>query len=122
VKKRVILLDFHRSHTFELLTHGFGFFLAHVFLDRLGGAIDQVFGFLQAERSNFPYRLDGVDLVRARILEDDGELGLLFDRRGCGCAAPAGNGYRGPAAAETPNRSSSFLTRAAASSRLKLTI
>ena len=123
VRKFDFLLDFDSRDAFELLADGLGFFLADVFLQRLGSAVDQVLGFLQTERGHFPYCLDGVDLVRAGILEDDGELGLLFNRGCGGCAASAPATATGAAAAaDTPSRSSSFFTRAAASNRLKLTI
>ena len=57
------LLDFDGCDAVELLLDGFSVFLGRVFLDRLGGAIDQVLGFLQAERGNFANSLDGVDLA-----------------------------------------------------------
>ena len=117
------LLDFDGRDAFELLLDGLGLVLGRVLLQRLGSAVDQVLGFLQAERSDFAYRLDGVDLVGAGILEDDLELGLLLDRRSRRRAAPPPATATGAAAAaETPRRSSSFFTRAAASSRLRLTI
>ena len=107
----------------NFLRDGLGFFLGDVLLQRLGSAVDQVLGFLQAEGGDFAYGLDGIDLVGTGILEDDGELGLLFSRRSAAAAAPPPATATGAAAAaETPRRSSSFFTRAAASSRLKLTI
>src|SRR5436190_442843 len=42
--------------------------------------LDEVLGFLETQARHFADGLDDVDLVRAEILEDDGELGLLFDR------------------------------------------
>src|SRR4051812_9564151 len=73
------LLDFDRRHAFELLPDGLGLILGRVLLQRLGCAIDQVLGFLQAERSDFAYSLDGVDLVSAGILQDDLKFGLLLN-------------------------------------------
>ena len=61
--------------------------LGNGFLDVLRSAVDQVLGFLQAEGGDFANSLDGRDLVRAGILEDDGELGLLFHRCCRSCAA-----------------------------------
>jgi len=51
-----------------------------VLLQWLGGAVDQVLGFLQTERGDLAYRRDGVDLISAGVLQNDGELGLFFDR------------------------------------------
>ena len=60
------LLDFdRRAGVDELLLNGRRLFLADAFLDRLGGAIDQILGFLQAEAGYFAYCLDNIDLVRA---------------------------------------------------------
>src|SRR5271163_2490483 len=73
------LLDFDSRDAFELLLDGLGLVLGRVLFQRLGSAIDQVLGFLQTERSDFANGLDGADLVRAGILEDDLELGLLND-------------------------------------------
>ena len=99
------------------------FFLRDVLLQGLGSAVDQVLGFLQTERGDLAYRLDGVDLIGAGILQDDGELGLLLDRSRCRRAAACRRRRDwAAAAAETPRRSSSFFTRADASSRLRLTI
>ena len=70
------------SRRFELLLGRGGLFLAHVFLDGLGRALDQVLGLLQAQRGQLADGLDDVDLVGADLLEDDGELRLLFRRRG----------------------------------------
>src|ERR1700723_3542432 len=83
------LLDFDCGDAVELLLDSLGVFLADVLLQRLGSAIDEGLGFLEAERGDFAYGLDGVDLIRAGILEDDGELSLLDGRRGCcgRCAA-----------------------------------
>ena len=117
------LLDFDGGDAVELLPDGLGVFLADVLLERLGSAIDKVLGFFQAERGNFTYGLDGVDLIGPGILKDDGEFGLLGRcRSGGSSGSAAGNDDRAAAAAETPRRSSSFFTRAAASSRLRLTI
>ena len=115
------LLDLDSRDAIELLGDGSRVVLRNVFLQGLGSAVDQVLGFLQAKSGDFAYSLDGVDLVRAGILQDDGELGLLFRCRGSRAAAAAGAAATA-AAAETPRRSSSFFTNSDASSRLRLTI
>ncbi len=76
------LLDFDSRDAVELLGDSRRVVLGHVFLQWLGRSVDQVLGFLQAKSGDFAYSLDGVDLVRAGILQDDGELGLLFCCRG----------------------------------------
>ena len=64
----------------ELGLDGLGLFLGHAFLERLGGAVDEVLGFLEAEAGDFADDLDDVDLLVADGLQDDGELGLLLGR------------------------------------------
>src|SRR5262245_2511387 len=54
-------------------------FLVHAFLDRLGRALDQILGLLEAqpgERTDF---LDHLDLLLAHRRQPYGELGLLLD-------------------------------------------
>src|SRR6185437_11579428 len=68
------LLDFDGCDAFKLLRDGGRIILRDILLQRLGSAIDQVLGFLQPKSGDFAYSLDGVDLVRASILQDDGEL------------------------------------------------
>src|SRR5690348_2729367 len=93
--KSLKLLDFYGGDAFELLLDGLGVFLAHVLLQRLRSAVHQVLGFLQTQGGDFAHRLDRADLVRARILQDDGELGLLHCLRGRRPRASAGNHHRG---------------------------
>jgi hypothetical protein len=62
------LLDLDRRHAFKLLLDRLRLVLGRVLLQGFRRPIDQVLGFLQAERRHFAHRLDGVDLVRARIL------------------------------------------------------
>src|SRR5690349_13078051 len=78
---RLFQLD-ARAGFLELLLHGLGLVLADVLLHRLGRAIHQVLGLLEAETGDLPDRLDDVDLRRAGVLEDDRELGLLLFGRG----------------------------------------
>ena len=62
------LLDLNRGDAFKLLPDRLGLVLGRILLQRLGRAIHQVLGFLQAQRGNLAHRLDGVDLVRAEVL------------------------------------------------------
>src|SRR5215469_12825486 len=81
------LLDLDGRDALELLGDGCRVFLRDVLLQRLGSAVNQVLGLLETKRGDLAHCLDGVDLVRARILQDDGELGLLLNRsRGCAAA------------------------------------
>ena len=64
---------------FDLFLDLFGFFLGHAFLERLGSALDERLGFGEAEAGDRGADfLDDADLVRAQLLEDDVESGLLF--------------------------------------------
>jgi hypothetical protein len=81
-KKKLFHFD-GRASVRELLLDGLGLFLGHALFDVLGGAVNQVLGFFQAQAGDFADGLDDFDLLRADILEDDGELGLGFSR---GCA------------------------------------
>src|ERR1700761_7085141 len=81
------LLDLDCRDAVELLSDGRRVFLRDVLLQRLGSAVDQVLGLLETKRGDLAHCLDGVDLVRAGILEDDGELGLLLGRRSSRAAA-----------------------------------
>ena len=94
--------------------------LLHAFFDRLGRALDEVLGFLQAEAGDLADDLDDLDLVRADFGERDVELGLLLDR---GRRAAAGRRHPGiaigiAAAAETPSSDSSAFTSCDSSSTL----
>src|SRR3569833_2482128 len=90
-KSRTKLLNFDGRNAFELLLDRLGLVLGRALLQWLGRAIDQVLGFLQAERSDFADSLDGVDFVRAGILEDDLKLGLFLSCRSRCRAAAAGH-------------------------------
>ena len=78
---------------FELGLDLFGFVLVDAFLDRLGRALDQILGFLEAEAGNGADFLDDLDLLVADGGKHHRELGLLFNRRR-GSAATGGTGYR----------------------------
>src|SRR5262249_53352447 len=80
-----------RALLLELLLHVVGLGLRDPFLNRLGRAVDQVLGFLEAEPGQLAHDLDDLDLLLARRAEDDVELGLLLGRRRarpCAAAAP----------------------------------
>src|SRR6266404_3674203 len=75
------LLDFDlRSDFLELLLDRVCLVLGDAFLDRFGRALDEILGFLEAERGDLADDLDDVDLVAAHFGERDGEVGLLFRR------------------------------------------
>jgi hypothetical protein len=82
------LLDFYGGDAFELLGDSGRVVLRNVLLQGLGRGIYQVLGFLQPKSGDFAYCLDGIDLIRAGILQNDGEFGLLFSRSRC-CRAAA---------------------------------
>src|SRR5579872_14828 len=77
----------------ELLLEFRSFVLVDAFLDGLGRAFDQVLGFLEAETSDRPHLFNDIDLLLARIGQDDGEFRLLG--RGGGAWRPAGSARRG---------------------------
>ena len=98
--KRILLqLDLGPSGL-ELLLDLFGVSLGDVFLDGLWRAFNEILRFLEAQPSDGADFLDAADLVRARFLEDDGELCLLdrgggrsgcATRRSCGNSSSGGN-------------------------------
>ena len=88
------LLEFDsRALLFELLLELLGVGLFEAFLDGLGGAFDQVLGFLEAQAGRGADNLDDLNLLVARGLEDDVErclLGFLLGRgRGTAAATTA---------------------------------
>ena len=113
------LLDGDRSACGLELALGFlGGFLGDLLEQRLGSAVDEVLGLLEAQAGDdLADDLDDADLLLAGTLEDDVELGLLLG--GLGRAPPAA----GPAAATatgaaavTSKVSSNFLTNSESSS------
>lgn len=71
------------------------FVLGNALLDRAGSAVNKGFGFLQAERGDFPDNLDYFDLLLTSASEDDVELGLLFGfGSGGGSGANSGDSDR----------------------------
>src|SRR5579872_285645 len=89
------LLNLNSSASFrELLLNGLRFFLGDTFLDALGGAVDQILGFFQAEAGHFADSLDYIDLIGADVLQDDGKLGLFLGRSRCRRTAAARHHHR----------------------------
>jgi hypothetical protein len=105
---QLLLLDFgFRASFFQLLLAGFCVCFRNRFFHGLRCAIDQVFGFFQAQTGDFANCFDDADFVRAEIGQDQVEFGLLFSsccRTSCCRTADI-------AAADTPNFSSNALTR-----------
>jgi hypothetical protein len=105
-RRKTGLLDFDgRAGGFQILLHLLGVVLGHAFLHGATG-LGEVLGFLQAQAGDGANGLDDFDLLVAGRLQDDGELGLLFDRQR---RRPGRRGMTG-AAAETPNFSSMAFT------------
>src|SRR6185436_12342137 len=85
------LLDLDRGPSlFELLLDRLRLVLGDPLLDVGGSRLDQVLGLLEAEAGDLADSLDDVDLLLARRLQDDVELGLLLDRSGSGGGATPG--------------------------------
>ena len=103
---------------FKLLLELGGFVLRTPSLTTLPPAFDEVLGFLEAKARDGADFLDDVDLLVATRLQDDGELGLLFD--GAAAAAAGAAATATAAAAETPHFSSSALASSAASRTVRL--
>lgn len=76
-KKKLLQLD-RSAGGLQLGLDVVRFVLGNAFLDRAGSAVNKGFGFLQAERGDFPDNLDYFDLLLTSASEDDVELGLLF--------------------------------------------
>src|SRR5205814_4312463 len=70
--------------------------LVDLLQDRLGRAVDQVLGLLQAQAGHAAHLLDDLNLLVARGLEDDVELVLLLGLLGLAARGPARGrgGYR----------------------------
>src|SRR5690606_41147393 len=92
-KTSLLELDFSASF-FKLLLSSFGISLGHGFLDGLGGTVNEVLGFFQAQAGDFTHGLDDADLVRADFSQHDVEFGLFFSsstRGATGCGSSAGD-------------------------------
>src|SRR5919204_1058816 len=74
---------------FQLRLDLVGLFLGRALLDRVGSAVDQVLGLLQAQAGDRANDLDHLDLLVAGVGEHDVEGGLLLRRR-CAVAARRG--------------------------------
>src|SRR4051812_21495161 len=93
------LLDGHRcAGGLELGLRVLGGVLVDLLEQRLGGAVDEILGLLEAQAGHdLADDLDDADLLLAGTLEDDVELGLLLGSlgRGTGGAGGGGGGPRG---------------------------
>src|SRR5690606_39219866 len=94
VGKELLDLDLSTG-CFELLLDVLGLFLANAFLDGLRSALDEVLGFLEAETRDLAHDLDRVDLVRAGVRQNHGELRLLLGSRSSSRCASARSGRDG---------------------------
>src|SRR3954471_19648618 len=85
------LLDFDfGAGGLHLLLDLFGFRLGRTLLEGLGSAFHELLGFGEGvARDDAADFLDGVDLVRTAVHEDNVELGLLNSRSG-GCTSRSG--------------------------------
>src|SRR5579885_179223 len=86
LQSRFLLKLDRAARLFELLLDLFGLGFADAFLDRLGGAVDQVLGLLEAESGQLAHHLDNLDLLVAGAGQHHREF-ILLDRRRRGCAA-----------------------------------
>src|SRR5690606_10591257 len=78
------LLDLDgRAGLFQLLLDLLGLLLGDAFLDRLGSAVHQVLGLLEAQPGQLPDHLDHLNLLVASRLQDDVKLRLLLGLGGC---------------------------------------
>src|SRR5450759_674762 len=85
------LLDLYlASGVLDLRGDRLGLLLADALLDRLGGAVDEVLGLLEAEAGELANGLDHVDLGVAGAGEDDRELALLFGGGGVATGGTSG--------------------------------
>ena len=85
------LLDLDDSADFlELLLVLLGGFLADALEQGGGSVVDQILGFLQAQAGlDFADNLDDVELLGTSVLQNDVELGLLFDFLSSRCNSAA---------------------------------
>src|SRR5689334_22358117 len=84
----LLLLDFgFRASFFQLLLAGFCVCFRNRFFHGLRCAIDQIFGFFQAQTGDFANCLDDANFVRAEIGQNQVEFGLLFSSRASSGAA-----------------------------------
>src|ERR1700730_2961894 len=91
------LLHFHcRSRLGELLPDALRLVFGDTLFYSLGGAIDQVLGFLEAQAGHFADSFDYIDLIGSDFFQDDGKFGLFLSRsRAWGCATTASHHDRG---------------------------
>jgi hypothetical protein len=75
------LLQFNLGASgFQFLLGFFSVSLGKAFLNSLRSAVDEVFGFLQAESGQFTDSLNNLNLVSADFFQNDVEFGFFFSR------------------------------------------
>ena len=85
-----ILLDFDFcADSFELSLESFGIFLGNAFLDLGILCLDESLCLCEAEAGNSADFLDDLDLLSAKLVENNIKLGLLFNNRAGGCNSRA---------------------------------
>src|SRR3990167_1448357 len=96
------LLEFgFRASFFELFLGSFCIGLWNVFLDVLWSAVHQVFGFLEAQTSEFTHGLDDLHLVGAYFKQHNVEFSLFLSCcSACASTAGSGRGHGGCAHAK----------------------
>jgi len=79
------LLQFNLGASgFQFLLGFFSFSLGKAFLNSLRSAVDEVFGFLQAEAGQFADSLNNLNFVSADFFQNDVEFGFFFSRSSTG--------------------------------------
>ena len=79
------LLQFNLGASgFQFLLGFFSFSLGKAFLNSLRSAVDEVFGFLQAEAGQFADSLNNLNFVSADFCQNDVEFGFFFSRSSTG--------------------------------------
>ena len=92
--KWVSLLYFDSSASFFQFGFGFvGIGFGNFFLDSFRSAVNQGFGFFQAQAGQFADRFDNGDLAGTSVFQDNVEFGLFFSSAS-GSSASSGNGNR----------------------------
>src|SRR5690606_11504747 len=76
---------------FKLLLGSFSVSFGHAFLDWLWCAVNQVFGFFQAQTSDFTHGFNDANLVCAKFAQYERELGLLFSSSGIATSSRSGS-------------------------------
>ena len=95
------LLQFNLGASgFQFLLGFFSFSLGKAFLNSLRSAVDEVFGFLQAEAGQFADSLNNLNFVSADFFQNDVEFGFFFSRSSTGTGR-SGNSNSGCSSGNT---------------------